>query len=138
MSTPRYPWWPYVKNMIRRYPALAEEYAALHQQGVTPAYSGMSGGGGDGRPLEQVAARELPGVKQKEFDAVRLAIEQTRQRPNGQARLAVVDYVFWRGHKGRRLLAEAAEKGHCSYDTAKKYHREFILLVAQFYGLFGE
>ena len=138
MSTPRYPWWGYAKNMIRRYPGLAEEYAALHQQGVTPAYSGMPGGGGEGRPLEQTALRELPGVKQKEFDAVRLAIAQTRQRPNGKTRLDVVDYVFWQGHKGRRRLAEAAEKGHCSYDTAKKYHREFILLVGLFYGFLDE
>lgn len=26
MSRPRYDWWPYVKGMIRRYPALAEQY----------------------------------------------------------------------------------------------------------------
>ncbi len=135
MSTPRYPWWGYVKNMIRRYPDLAEEYAALHQQGVTPAYSGMPGGGGEGRPLERTVLRELPGVKQKEFDAVRLAIEQTRQRPNGKVRLDVVDYVFWSGHKGRRLLSEAAEKVHYSYDAVKGFHHDFILLVAMFYGL---
>lgn len=138
MSTPRYGWWPYVKNMIRRYPDLAEEYAALHEQGVTPAYSGMPQGGGEGRPLEEVAIRELPGVKQREYEAVHKAIQDTKRYQNGQARLAVVKYVFWGGHKGRQLLAEAAKKGHCSYDTAKKYHREFIMLVASFYGLLDE
>lgn len=139
MSQPRFGWWSYVKNMIRRYPDLAEEYAALHEQGVTPAYSGMPQGGGEGRPLETVATRELPSVKQREFDAVHKAIQVTKSRcQNGKDRLAVVEYVFWSGHKGRQLLYEAAEKVHYSYDAVKKFHREFILLVASFYGLLDE
>lgn len=135
MSTPRYGWWSYVKNMIRRYPDLAEEYAALHEQGVTPAYSRMPQGGGEGRPLEEVAIRELPGVKQREYEAVHKAIQVTKRYQNGKERLAVVKYVFWDGHKGRSLLAEAAKKGHCSYYTAQNYHRDFIMLVASSFGL---
>ncbi len=136
MSTPRYPWWAYAKNMIRQYPDLAEQYAALHQQRVTHGYTDVPGGGGDGRPLENTAIQELPGVKQKEFDAVRLAIEQPRQRyKHGETRLAVIEYVFWSGYKGRRLLDQAAYKVNYSYDTVKIFHHDFIMLVAQFYGL---
>ncbi len=32
MSKPRYGWWGYVKNMIRRYPSLKMEYEYLHSQ----------------------------------------------------------------------------------------------------------
>lgn len=135
MSQPRFGWWSYVKNMIRRYPELAEEYTNLHEQGVTPAYSGMPQGGGGGRPLETVATRELPSVKQREFDAVHKAIQATERYPNGKERLAVVEYVFWSGHKGRRLLYEAAEKYHFSYDSVQNFHRDFIVLVASFFGL---
>lgn len=137
-STPKYDWWPYVKGMIRRYPGLAEDYNALHQQGTTPSYSGMPGGGGEGRPLEDIAARTLPGVHQQEYDAVTAAIAKTRSLPNGAARLEVIKYVFWEGNRGRRLLSQAADRVHYSYDAVKEFHREFIRLVASNFGLLGD
>ena len=77
MSKPRYDWWGYVKGMIRRYPQLKEEYEELHRQAMRVDYSGMPRGGGSHRATEDLALRALPASKQREFDAVRKAIEST-------------------------------------------------------------
>lgn len=135
MSKPRYDWWPYVKGMIRRYPELAREYEDLHSQAITQAYTGMPGGGGDCRAMESVAIRELPGTRQREYEAVRRAIAATERYPNGRSRLKVVKLVLWdRSH----TLEGAALVVPCSYMTARRYHHEFICLVAEFYGLMDE
>lgn len=132
VSKPRYDWWPYVKGMIRRYPELAREYEDLHSQAVTQAYTGMPGGGGDGRAMESVAIRELPGIHQREYEAVRRAIAATERYPNGRSRLKVVKLVLWdRSH----TLEGAALAVPCSIATAKRWHGEFITLVASYYGL---
>lgn len=135
MSRPRYDWWPYVKGMIRRYPLLKQEYEDLHNQPITQSYSGMLGGGGDGRGLERIAIRELPSTKQREYEAVRRAIETTEHYPNGRSRLKVVKLVLWdRSH----TLEGAALMVPCSSATAWRWHADFIRLVALHYGLMDE
>lgn len=69
-------------NMIRRYPALKEQYSDLHSMSVTANYSGMPRGGESGRSLESVAIRELPFNSQREYEAVRQAIEMTERYNN--------------------------------------------------------
>lgn len=138
MSKPRYGWWGYVKDMIRRYPALAEQYRELHMPTMTANYGGLLGGGGDGRSLERLAIRELPTTQQREYEAVRRAIRTTERYRNGADRLRVVRYVFWEKHQGRRLVEEAARDLPCSYASAKQWHREFIRLVASNFGLLDE
>lgn len=136
MSKPRYDWWPYVKGMIRRYPALKEEYRELHSQSVTANYSGMSrGGNGVSRGTEQIALRELPSTKQREYEAVRRAIETTLCRSNGQYVLQVIDLVLW---KKSHTLEGAALCIPCHYKTAQGWHNEFIRLVALCFGLMDE
>lgn len=132
MSRPRYDWWPYAKGMIRRYPDLAREYADLHTQTITQGYTGMPGGGGDGRSLEGVAIRELPGTRQREYEAVRRAIAVTALYPNGQSRLKVIRLVLW---DRSRTLEGAALAVPCSIATAKRWHGDFIRLVGKMYGL---
>ena len=133
MSKPRYDWWPYVKGMIRRYPALKEQHEDLHSTSVVANYSGMPrGGGGGGRGLESAAIRELPSTKQREYEAVRRAISTTERYPNGRDRLKIVKLVLWdRSH----TLEGAALMVPCSGITAKRWHGEFIILVAKYYGL---
>lgn len=131
MSRPRYGWWGYVKDMIRRYPSLKEEFEDLHTFAVTPSYGGTAGGGGTSRATEDVAARELPSNKQREYEAVRRAIAATERMTASRDRLRVIDLVFWRqSHK----LEGAALLIPCSYRTARRYHAEFIMQVASFYG----
>lgn len=132
MSKPRYDWWPYVKGMIRRYPALREEYADLHSQSVTANYSGMPRGGGGGRTIESLAVRELPSTKQREYEAVHMAIATTEQYSNGRSRLAIIRMVLW---DRQYTLEGAALQIPCSYRTARRWHTEFVSMVASYYGL---
>ncbi len=137
MSKPRYDWWPYVKGMIRRYPDMQTEYEQLRQQTVTQQLSGMPGSGnGTGRSVEVAAIRELPGTRQREYNAVHNAIEQTLKIPwSGELRIKIINLVFWqRSH----TLEGAALECNCSYRTARRYHSDFIMAVALFYGLLDE
>lgn len=126
MSKPRYKWWGYIKNVIRDYPRLKQEYEALHEQSVTPSMSGMPGGGGASRAVENLAIRELPKAEQRDYEAVQKAIDGTQRLETGEDRLKLVRLVFWKNQK----LKDAAYKCHVSYDTACNYHWEFIMLVA--------
>ena len=135
MSRPRYDWWPYVKGMIRRYPALREEYADLHSQNMTANYSGMPRGGGGGRSVETIAVRELPSTRQREYEAVRRAIEITERYRNGRDRLKVIRLVLWdKSH----TVEGAAVQIPCSSATAWRWHAEFIRLTASNFGLLDE
>lgn len=135
MSRPRYDWWPYVKGMIRRYPELKEEYTDLHRQSVTPNYSGMPASGRVGRATEDVAIRELPTTRKREYEAVRRAIDATERMKSGMDRLKLIDLVFW---KRSHTLDGAALMVPCHYKTAQKWHSEFIKLTAKFYGLMDD
>lgn len=132
MSKPRYDWWGYVKGMIRRYPALAEEYKELHTQTVTADISGMPRGGGAGRTTEMIAIRELPSTRQREYESVRQAIRITNRMPNGFDRIKLIELVFWRQS---HTLEGAAMCIPCSYRQARRYHTDFIFAVAKAYGL---
>lgn len=132
VSKPRYDWWPYVKGMIRRYPALVREYGELHTMPMTVSYSDNIGGGAVSRSTETVAVRELPSTKQREYEAVRRAIETTGRYRNGRERLQVVKLVLWdRSH----TLEGAALVVPCGIATAKRWHGEFIIMTASYYGL---
>ena len=127
MSKPRYGWWGYVKNIIRAYPDLRQEYNALHEQSITANMSGIGGGAGVNRGTETVAVRELPRPKQREYDAVRQTILLTEHLRTGKDRLKLIDMVFW---KGTHTLSGAALALNISYDTAIDYHGDFIMMVA--------
>lgn len=132
MSKPRYDWWPYVKGMIRRYPTLKEEFGDLHRQSMIANYSGMPRSSGTGRSLEDIVIRELPSTKQREYEAVRRAVSATEQYQNGLDRLKVIKLVLWdRSH----TLEGAALIVPCGIATAKRWHGEFIIMVASYYGL---
>lgn len=85
--------------------------------------------------IRQYPAREGKYIQGKALDermAVQRAIDQTMKMDNGQDRLRVVDLVFF---KQTHTLEGAALMVPCSYDTAQKYHAQFIKLVAKNYGL---
>ena len=132
MSTPRYDWWPYVKGMIRRYPALCREYEELHTTNVTANLSGMPGSHSGSRTVENIAIRELPATKQREYEAVRRAIETLQNAPGGMDKLKVIELMYW---KRSHTLDGAAMSVGYSYAEGRKLHRHFIYAVAQNYGL---
>ncbi len=135
MSSPRYAWWGYVKAIVRQYPELKKEYAELHRQSITANCTGLPGGGGVGRPTEAIAIRELPSTRQREYESVRRAIEVTARKASGRERLKLIELVYWRESHN---LEGAALKIPCSEATAKRWHGDFIRLVAGLNGLLDE
>lgn len=135
MSKPRYGWWGYVKYIIRQYPRRKADYDELHRQSITPTLSGMPGGSDISRKTETTAAKELPRVEQKEYDAVRRAVETTQRLKNGFERIEIINLVYW---KKSHTLEGAAFKVGYSYDRVKQMNNEFIRLVAGYYGLLDE
>lgn len=132
MSKPRDIWWSYVKNMTYRYPALCTLHQQALAQQITPAYSGQSGGSGSGRKTEQTVVRALTRTESREYEAVHLAIRQTRQLEGGAERLRLIRLVYWaRSH----TLTGAALAANVSYRTARRWNSEFLRLVAKNYGL---
>lgn len=133
MSRPRNIWWSYVKAMIRRYPVLKAELDAMKEPSVTAKYGSIGHGSGVSKPTEQTALRQLSPVKQKEYDAVSSAIEAMKMRPDGEFHLELIKSMYWsRTHYN---LAGAAQKVHTTEVTAKRWHSEFVYLVAEYYGL---
>jgi len=132
MSKPRYDWWPYAKGMIRRYPALKQEYSDLHSMSITPAYSSMPHGSEVSRTVENIALIELPKTQQREFAAVCKAIATTERYRNGADRLTLIRLMYW---DNTHTMQGAALSVPVSYDTAKEWNREFIRLVAANFGL---
>lgn len=134
-SKPRYDWWPYVKGMIRRYPALKVRYEDLHTPTLTVAYSDHVGGGEPGRTTETIAIRELPSTNQREYEAVRRAIRTTERMTTGPLRLQIIRMVLW---DNSHTLTGAASRCHVGEATAWRWHGDFIRLVAKNYGLLDE
>lgn len=132
MSHNRYDWWGYCKGMIRRYPNLAEEREALQAPNLIANYSGQPHGSSVGDPTADGAGRTLPGVKEREYQAVADAINAAARKRDGRERLILVDMMFWaRSH----TLHGAANAIGVSYRTANRWHSEFIRAVAKNFGL---
>lgn len=132
MSKPKEIWWGYVKAVIRKYPERTQMLEDLRSVTLTANLSGMPCGGNASRSTENVALRSLPENEQREYDAVRCAIMQTMQLGTSDARMRIVELVFWEG--GYNLTSAARKTGY-SYDTAQNYHKDFIWLVAKNLGL---
>ena len=72
---------------------------------------------------------------QREYDAVLMAIQQTRALPNGELRLKIIKLVYWdRSHNvddaGLAVGYETAQ--------ARRINGQFIRLVAKNLGLLSE
>lgn len=136
MIKPRFRWWGYILAILRAYPELCAKLQQLKDQHITVSYEPSGGGkGGISRPTESAALAELRGTEGKEYNAVRQAIEYTSKLRNGAERNAIIDMVFF---KKSHSLEGAAIALFISYSTAKRWHKEFILAVADFYGLLDD
>lgn len=135
MRKERFNWWPFALNMIRDYPARAQELKDLRQQNVSADLSGMPRGGGASRTTEGIALRQLPPQEQREFEAVHNALRCTEAMANGKWRKSVVKLTFWKGYNIRG--AASMIDGLSEY-TVGRYRRQFILLVGKCYGFLTE
>lgn len=132
MSNAKYDWWGYIKGVIRRYPALRAECAAIHMQSIIARY-GESGrnSGGEQRKTEATAIKSLSFIKQKELESVEKAIKEARNLNSGEERIKLIDIVFW---QRTHTLTGAAAQCYISERTARRWHTDFIKAVAKFYG----
>lgn len=137
MSKPRYIWWGMVRHMIRLYPGLHKDLRDLRQQKTTAQISGMPGGGGSPRPLENVALKQLPVDQQQIHDAVDTVVRGYESMPEAKERLQLIRFMYW--GKKPMPMASAALNLHISEATAKRWHGSFVRAVARVYGFkFGE
>lgn len=133
MSKPRDPWWPYIKNVLRAYPVMKRELDAKKAAVIIAKYDRSGGGAGEpGRTTEGIALRELDPARQREFDAVQKAIRKTGYLPDGRHRNDIIRLVYFR--KTHNLYG-AAEQVHVSIATVKRWHGDFIRLVAKYLDL---
>ena len=132
MSTASNDWWCNVTRMVRNYPARKEEYEALHTQSLVADTTGMPRGGGSSRTTENIALREMPRMKQQEYEAVTRAIEITRMMPNGELRLELIRRIYWQGKKLR--IEDVINSIGVADVTGKRWHGAFIQLVAECVG----
>lgn len=67
-------------------------------------------------------------VQQAEKDAVEAAVQETLAMPDGENRIRMIDYVYWRR---THTIAGAASVIHYSERTAVQWHGEFLRLVGK-------
>lgn len=132
MSKPRYKWWSYVKAVIRYFPKYDRELQDLRQTSVVAGYTGMPHTGGISDPTAQAATRQLDPDAQREYDAVRLAIQKTRCMPNGHLRLRLIQLVYW--DRSHMVDGAGLAVGYQSRQ-ARKIHGDFVKLVAENLGV---
>ena len=132
MSKPRYAWWGYMINIIRRYPMRRQALAELRRMKMTVNYEAIGHGGGGERTVEQIALRELEPQEMKEYEAVTAAIRDTEQMETGSARLQIISLLYWR--KCRKTITGAACEVGYSRSRAEDFHGEFVRLVAYHMG----
>ena len=132
MSKPRYRWWGYVKNVIRAYPELRERLLEAPETAVTAGYGPQARRNGSGRPIERSVVQRLSGRDAEEYEAVNAAIRETARMSNGEARLAIIDLVYWK--RGKACVEEAGRRVGYSPKQAKRICVEFIRLVAFYLG----
>jgi len=75
-----------------------------------------------------MAANSLTVDDRKDRDAVTRAIDQTSQQPNGENRLSLIKGVYWGSVE--QCIEDVAFQLYISNETAKRWHGEFIRLVA--------
>lgn len=130
MSKPRYWWWGAIQAALRLYPELRPRYDTPDNR-VTAQYTAQTSRSGAGRVVEQLAIERLSDGDYAVYRAISDAVRETARMGTGDARLAIIDLVYWR--RTRTLQGAALDVGY-SYDRAREFHQEFIRLVAFYMG----
>ena len=133
MSKPRYLWWGFMRAAIRAYPRLKRELDDLHEQSITANLSGMPRGGGNGRTVESLALQQLPKDSREMYEAVSGAVKLTETKKDGRERIRLIHLMYWT-KRATHSMQSAALILHISEATAKRWHGEFVRLVARCYG----
>ena len=123
-------WWGAIQAALRLYPELRQRYGTPDNR-LTAQYAAQTSCGGAGRVVEQLAMERLSDGDYAVYRAISDAVRETARMGTGDARLAIIDLVYWR--RTRTLQGAALDVGY-SYDRAREFHQEFIRLVAFYMG----
>ena len=124
MSNTRYPWWGYVRAVIRLYPERCRQHQEALQQNITPGYTEQVGGHRVNRTVEQTTIRAMTRPEYREYKAVYDAIKTA-----GSADIIrLITLLFWQKHQ-RYTIYGAAQKCNVSERTARRWCRKFIMDV---------
>jgi len=132
MSRPRYWWWGTIKALIRQYPKMREAMQDQLPAAATARYGPQTPQNGAGRALEGAVVKRLSDREVQDYEAVRAAIRETAKMENGEARLAIIDLLYWKRY-WKTIDGAAYEVGY-STDRAEDFHGEFIRLVGFYMG----
>ena len=128
MSKQRYWWWGSIRNALRAYPRLKQQYEAPNVA-VTARYAEGVGHGSDpGRTTETAALERLYDGDYKIYLAIAAAVKETEQMTNGRDRIRLSEVLYWKRY-WKTIEGAAYEVGY-STQRAKEIHGEFIRLVA--------
>ena len=128
----KYGWWPYVKSMIRNYPARVAQYEDILQMHTTPVLSGMPHGSTPGDPAGELIARADGKAIYQEYWAVKRALSVCSAISPDFC--AFVRLYYWT--RPRLQLEQIAERLHYSPETIRKWNRRLIYAVARERGLY--
>ncbi len=120
-------WRDQARKAASAYPRLHEELRELQRMSVTPRLSGMPGGGGSGRAVEDAVLRQLPPEEQNAHDAVEHALRMMDLFRTAAKRRKLVELVYWR--RTHTVYGAGVEIG-VSEETAKRWNADFLLCVA--------
>lgn len=76
----------------------------------------------------------LKRVERMEVDAVRAAIRRTQQKEDGRDRMRLIKRIYWT--YGKKTMAGVAMDLFISRATAFRWSAEFIILVAECFGIY--
>ena len=111
------------------YPAWKAELEEIQSQSVIAGEGGLPSGGEVSRKTENIALRQLPPAKQREYDAVSRAIEITSMLPDGDRRVNMIRQMYW---KGKKLdISDVIYRIGVAEATGKRWHGAFIYLVGE-------
>lgn len=138
MSKPHYFWWGYVRACIRDYPVKCRQMEEKRQgkdNGLPCVRIQHLRRPTEGRALACLSGAGFTGQKRREYDGVRMAVEDTALMKDGKERIRMIRLMYQdSGFK----LTRAAEEVHISERTARRWHGEFVRLVASHMGLMDE
>lgn len=85
-------------------------------------------------PVRQANFDNLGKIQQREVQAVSEAIRLTEAMEDGDERLKLVKAIYWSRH--RKTMAGIAMEMYISRSTAFRWNSEFVLTVAECFGLY--
>ncbi len=125
-------WWRSAREILWRYPQLKKEHDELHSQSLTADLSGMPRGGSASRTTEMIALRQLPPADEQEYQEVTNALRITKSLPDGESKVKLIELMYFK-HGGIKM-ENAALKVNVSYSNARRWHKEFLYLIAKLHG----